>query len=53
MKTFNVPLGQYLCWCKNYPLVMHDYVYANNYVMVKIKISLLKQLLTTGYKVMN
>lgn len=45
MKTFNVSLRQYLCWCNNYPLIMHDYAYANGYVMVQIKISILKQLM--------
>jgi hypothetical protein len=53
MKTFKVPLQQYMCWCKNYPLVMHDYIYANNHVIVQIKISLLKQMLTGGYKLMK
>jgi hypothetical protein len=53
MKTLNFTLPQYYHWCKNYPEVMHDYVYANNSVVVQIKISLLKQLLTTGCKVMN
>lgn len=53
MKTFKVPLQQYMCWCKTYPFVMHDYIYANDNVIVQIKISLLKQLLTKGYTVMK
>jgi hypothetical protein len=53
MATLNFDLHKYYNWCKDYPQVMHDYAYANNFVVVKIKISLLKQLLTTGYKIMN
>jgi hypothetical protein len=38
-------LRQYYSWCKDYPEVTHDYVYANNFVVVQIKISILKQLM--------
>ena len=53
MATLNFDLRQYYNWCKDYPLVIHDFAYVNNYVVVKIKISILEQLYASGYTSMN
>ena len=49
MATLNFDLRQYYNWCKDYPLVIHDFAYVNNYVVVQIKISILEQLYSSGY----
>jgi len=53
MATLNFNLPQYYHWCKNYPQVMHDYFVKNGFVIVQIKISILEQLYSSGYKTMN
>ena len=53
MATLNFDLRQYYNWCKDYPLVIHDFAYVNNYVVVQIKISILEQLYASGYTSMN
>jgi hypothetical protein len=49
MATLDFTLRQYYDWCKDYPLVIHDFAYVNNFVVVQIKISILEQLYSSGY----